>query len=72
MELFSKVLTMPRLEQLNIDIVTNENVTNISSDKVYCKNQAFDADTVVIAVGHRGHGSGVSRNRRLRHPTQIA
>ena len=32
-------------------VITASNCTKISSDKVYCENQAFDADTVVIAVG---------------------
>jgi pyruvate/2-oxoglutarate dehydrogenase complex dihydrolipoamide dehydrogenase (E3) component len=53
MELFTKVMTMPRLEKLNIKLVTNETVTNIESQKVYCDGKSFDADTVVLAAGQK-------------------
>lgn len=53
MELFTKVMTMPRLEKLRIKLVTGETVTSIDADSVHCGDQRFDAETVVVAVGQR-------------------
>ena len=53
MELFTKVIAMPRLEKLNIELVTSTSVTRIDAGRVYCGDRSFDADTVVLAVGQK-------------------
>jgi NADPH-dependent 2,4-dienoyl-CoA reductase/sulfur reductase-like enzyme len=55
MELFTRVMTMPRLEKLGIKLVPGATVTNIGADEVHCGDEHFAADTVVLAVGQKSN-----------------